>query len=87
MVDPKTITQIKHYIGSNVKITLKDDGEVYGTLAFFNFDQQVIHISDYMQSSNERNIDGSKTGNKVENAGQFIIINFDQWKSLEVIYK
>lgn len=69
--------QIHNFIGRQVEIEFRDGRIAFGTLSFFNWDQQVIHLSDYKLHR------PSDEGTDCKD-GEMIIINQKEWKTVEV---
>ena len=67
--------QINNFRGEKVVVHMKNGDHVIGGLAFFNYDDQIIHLEDYKIISPEEGA--------VE-AGRFTVINKSSWTSLNV---
>lgn len=78
MVTPKEVDQIAKHIGKVVYVNLAGEQKRYtvGNLSFFNWEQQVIHLSEYKTFSED---------DKIIDEGKFIIINQKEWKTLRVL--
>jgi small nuclear ribonucleoprotein (snRNP)-like protein len=74
MTTPKDLPQIHRFIGKTVIVDIAGDTYMVGTLTFFNWEQQVVHISDYTQFRDDKEID----------KGKFIIINQRTWVNVRV---
>ena len=79
MTSPKDFKQISEFIGNIIEVEFKDGRIAEGTLSFFNYQQQVIHISDYTLMRPEENDKGYS-----ESKGNILIINTKEWKTLQV---
>jgi len=66
--------QISKYIGRTVSVKLEGDEKIEGTLCFFNFQHQVIHLGRYTEYTSE----GTSKG------GCFKVINAKEWKTIEI---
>ena len=79
MGKPKDFKQISQYVGNRVEVDFKDGRLAIGTLSFYNWDQQVIHISDYELNRPDDSEEGyDKTTGKV------MVINCREWKTVQV---
>jgi len=74
---PRDFKQISQYIGSNIEVEFKDGRLATGVLSFFNYEQQIIHISDYSLKRPEED------GYSEEN-GEMLIINSKEWRTIQV---
>ena len=72
-MEPK---QIKTYMGERISVDLKNGKKIEGALAFFNWEQQVVHLSSYVIFN--------KDGDAKVDEGKFIIINQREWSTLRV---
>lgn len=68
--------QIKHYVGDRVEIDMKTGNIIEGALAFFNWEQQIVHLSDYIEFDTKRK--------EVVNKGKFIVVNQREWSTFRV---
>lgn len=66
--------QINNLQGQRVKIYLKNGDTLYGTLTFFNYNEQVIHLKDFALE---------RDGRIVEN-GKFWVVNSRAWYNLVI---
>ena len=71
-----TINQIKAYHGKRVTVNLRTGKKIEGALAFYNFEQQIIHLSSYVIFT--------KDGEKIADEGEFIVINQREWSTMRV---
>ena len=71
---PNDVSQIKDFIGARVSVQKKDGSIVFGTLSFYNWEQQVIHLCDFEVVME----------NCVSRKGKFVVINSREWKNLEI---
>lgn len=67
------VNQISDYIGKIVEIIQSDGTVAVGELRFFNFQDQVIHLKDYIRD-----------GESLNERGKFIVINKGDWKNIKV---
>lgn len=79
MVSPRDYKQISEYIGHTVEVEFKDGRMAEGILSFFNYQQQVIHISDYKLMRPEDSDEGYS-----KSEGPILIINTKEWKTVQV---
>jgi len=70
------LNKIKEYNGERVCVDMKNGRKIEGALVFYNWEQQVVHLSSYTIFN--------KTGEEVINEGRFIIINQKEWTTLRV---
>ena len=79
MGSPRNYKQINQYVGERVEVEFRDGRLLIGTLSFYNWEQQVIHISDYElmrpESDDEKY---SKT------AGRVMVVNCRDWKTVQI---
>lgn len=66
--------QINNCRGSKVKVMLKTGQTLTGDLAFYNYDEQVIHVENYFLMDKEVIIE----------SGDFWIVNTRSWSNLSV---
>ena len=57
-----------------MKVFMKDGDVMYGTLAFYNYDEQVIHLEDYEVYRKDEFVE----------KGKFWVINTHAWDNLSV---
>ncbi len=76
---PKDFKQINNYLGEQVEVEFRDGRIAMGKLVFFNWQQQIIHISDYKIMKPEDNSDGYS-----KKEGRLYIINYKDWKTVAV---
>ena len=70
------IKQMKQYEGHRVTVDLVTGKKVEGALAFYNWEQQIIHLSSFVIFNKE--------GTDVVSEGKFIIINQREWSTVRV---
>lgn len=66
--------QINNLQGEKVKVFLKNDDILFGTLTFFNYNEQVIHLKDFSLY---------REGRLVEQ-GKFWVVNSRAWSNLVI---
>jgi hypothetical protein len=67
-------SQISNYIGKIVEVIQPDGTLVTGCLRFFNFQAQVIHLSEY-----------TRINLNLKDEGEFYVINACDWKTIKVV--
>ena len=72
--------RIGDYLNHEVEVTMKDGGIVEGILAFYNWDQQIVHVREFKHKSP----DESEEGYSIRE-GKFMVINCREWKDIKVI--
>jgi len=77
---PKDRKQINTFQGERVEVEFKDGRLAIGTLSFFNWQQQIIHLSNY-----ELNIPDKSEEGYEKKEGRFLVINCREWKNVQVI--
>ena len=80
IMGPKDRKQINQYQGKRVEVEFKDGRLATGKLAFYNWEQQVIHLSNY-----ELNIPDKSEEGYSKRTGTFLVINCREWKTVQVI--
>ena len=70
------LNQIKKYHGERVCVDQKNGRKVEGALVFYNWEQQVIHLSSFVIYNKE--------GTEILSKGRMIIINQREWSTLRV---
>ena len=73
---PKEFKQIHNYVGKEVQVEFRDGRLAFGILSFYNWEQQIIHLSDYVLHR------PTKEGADKEE-GEMMIINCREWKVLK----
>ena len=68
------LLQINKLRGSKARVELKNGCVLSGTLAFFNYNEQVIHLQDYVLTKSDG---GSESG-------AFRVVNRNAWYTLAV---
>lgn len=64
--------QIASCRGSRVRVKLKNGSILHGTLAFYNYEQQVIHLENFELENKE----------SVDVKGDFWVVNSKAWDNL-----
>ena len=76
---PKDQKQINQFVGNKIEVEIKDGRLAIGTLSFYNWEQQVIHVSDYELLKPEPDEEGYS-----KSTGEILIVNCRDWKTLQV---
>ena len=78
--------QIQNYTGCHVKILCRDGTTVNGILSFYNWEAQVVHLSDYVMVlpdyARVKHDGPEKTALPLQ--GPFIILNKSDWLNLVI---
>lgn len=75
MVTPKELDQINNHLGQQIHVDLRNGNTAVGTLSFFNWEQQIVHLSNF------EIIDES--GNLID-TGKFYVINQRDWGGVRI---
>ena len=78
-IKPTDLPRIIDFLGERVEVPMKDGSIVFGVLVFYNWDQQIIHLSDY-----EHNVPNDSDEGYEKKKGKFRVINCREWRMLDV---
>lgn len=78
----KPLRQINNFKGKRCTLELQNGDVLEGTLVFFNFKDQVVHINNYVIWHKEKSKDGESVGQ--EEKGAMIVINGADWAKLKI---
>lgn len=70
--------QITYYKGRNILVELPNGDRIKGTLVFYNWDGQVIHMSDCVHIITKNQLKVKET------EAEFLILNKNNWTLLKV---
>ena len=73
------LKQITEYTGKRVTVEQKDGKEVVGTLAYFNYAAQVIHLNNFKIFFLDKS---GVVKDKPEKKGELCVINSSNWEQL-----
>lgn len=68
--------QINDCKGKKMKLILKNGDVLFGFLAFYNYDEQVIHLEGYTLYDDK---------NEIKEEGRFTVINKNSWHTLSTV--
>ena len=75
--------QINEFKGRKVRVVTIDNSVFYGVLTFFNYNDQVVHLNDYVA-----HLVDEKTGSidylNPDQRGEMIVLNKHSWVTLTV---
>ena len=73
---PKEFKQIHNYVGKKVEVEFRNGRIAFGTLSFYDWQHQVIHLSDY-----DLFIPDKEGADKIY--GELMVINCKEWSILQ----
>lgn len=70
---PHSLSYIQHYTGKEITVKTSNGSTISGTLSFFNFDTNAIHLTRWTVLESEDD-------NELGQQGQFMMVNNSEWK-------
>ena len=78
------LKQINKFHGSEVKVEMRNGNVIEGTLAFFNYDEQVIHLNNYKEFILIKEDGLEDCFKEIPEEGQMMVINKYSWFTLKI---